>query len=136
MAKSMSKANKLMRDVLRRSIQILSKEGAWTKSAEARNEEGFSCDFNSPNACKFCAVGAVKRAIVDEKGKYDFSLFNDIEEMLDKEVRRHTKYMEDELSPEARGYDNIVSFNDYFAKDKRYIIRRMQAVIDSLKTSK
>lgn len=49
-------------DVLKRALKILSNRGSWTKEVGARNKANESVSSYDPNACKFCAIGAVYRA--------------------------------------------------------------------------
>lgn len=122
----------LMTKILNRAIKRI--DQGWTRYAEARvatrdaNDDGLggSCDVTDKNACRWCAIGAVKVAIHDVNKSYDSSLFMDLNERLNDEVKRATEGAE----------HSIEGYNDYFAKDKRYVIRLFNRVIDGLKKVK
>ena len=141
MAKSKTNKNQVMGNILKQAVKLISKPKGWGTLYEAVNAGGRECEVYDKEACRFCAVGSVRRAIYDVKGKYDFSLFNDIHYILNEETKRATKYVDGQYNGEryvpTKGYDDVIDFNDIYAKkDKRYVIRLLNRVIDGLRTSK
>lgn len=56
----------LMLRVLTRARDLIAEPTHWTKGEFARNEYGYSVGIDSPNACCFCTIGAVRRACYEE----------------------------------------------------------------------
>lgn len=52
-------------DVLKAARQLIINPENWTKGAAARNIKDEAVRFGMLSACKFCAVGAVQRALLD-----------------------------------------------------------------------
>ena len=49
-------------EVLTDARALLRVRGAWTQHHNARDSSGIPTDPTDPNACKFCALGAMQRA--------------------------------------------------------------------------
>jgi hypothetical protein len=67
-------AKSLKHQILGRALELVSDERSWTRSAIARTARDRACDVMHPDAKKFCAVGAIHRAIVELKGGIDDEL--------------------------------------------------------------
>ena len=128
-------AQKMIR-ILTKAAQIVNK--GWTRGAEARapgrDYDGMfeETEVTDSDACRFCAVGAVKRSMFLIDKSTDFSLFTDINERLFDEVKK---------TPSAQNSsgdcaESVENYNDYYAKDKRYIVRLFNRTIETLKKVK
>ena len=51
-------------EILARAADIIEDYG-WTRGAFARDTDGVSVSETSPDACRFCAFGAIRRATFD-----------------------------------------------------------------------
>lgn len=51
--------------ILRRAAQIIANPDNWTQHALARNRLEMLVYSNSPEATKFCAAGAIRRAVTE-----------------------------------------------------------------------
>ncbi len=51
--------------VLKRTREIIANEQHWTKDTYARRTDNTGTNFEDPQACKFCFLGAVRRAVFD-----------------------------------------------------------------------
>ncbi len=54
--------------VLKGALVVLDNEEAWTKGKFARDEDGETCSPISPKACKFCLLGAMRKAANNDSG--------------------------------------------------------------------
>lgn len=52
-------------EVLRRALEIISDPVKWTQGTFARDQYGNSVAPDSPEACRWCALGAIDRAAKD-----------------------------------------------------------------------
>jgi hypothetical protein len=52
-------------EILKYARALLAKRGGWTKTFYARSRTSRAVAANSPNACRFCAYGALLRAVHD-----------------------------------------------------------------------
>ena len=52
-------------DVVKYARALLAKRGGWTKGCYARDSEGNAVHEARPEACSFCAKGAIYRAVHD-----------------------------------------------------------------------
>jgi hypothetical protein len=60
-------------DVLKGARDILSGFNAWTRGTYARNNKGEDVSLNDPQACRFCADGALRKAAgVNEYTMYPY----------------------------------------------------------------
>ena len=59
----------ISREILIKARAILSERG-WTQRVMAKTAEGIEVHHSDPEACQFCALGAVFRAVV-EMGPYE-----------------------------------------------------------------
>ncbi len=55
----------LEREILCYAQQLIEREPHWTSSASAREKSGIKIAPDHPNACCWCVIGAVERAIAD-----------------------------------------------------------------------
>jgi hypothetical protein len=53
--------------VLVQARAIIADPNKWTTQAFARDKGGYSTSAHSENACRFCAVGAVKKVLGDNR---------------------------------------------------------------------
>lgn len=53
-------------EVLSRAKELISKPENWTRAAFARDKDGTSVSWSSPDAVCFCSVGAVRRVAKEE----------------------------------------------------------------------
>lgn len=109
--------------LIERAKFILQTKG-WTKGVFARTKDNISCNELSDKAVKFCAIGSLYRA------QNDLDLSNqDCVRALNAIIKALNA---------IRCFDNMYDiefFNDKVAKDKRYIIRRFDKAIKTLKNS-
>jgi hypothetical protein len=52
-------------DILRAAADLLEPEGAWTRAALARDPRGRDVNYASPDACSWCAGGAILKIAGD-----------------------------------------------------------------------
>ena len=57
--------------VLSDARALLAEPGVWTQTSFARDAQGQPCESSSPEACQFCALGAIERA---EHTRYGFAM--------------------------------------------------------------
>ena len=91
----------------------------WTKIGYAIDDNHYICDVRSPNARCWCLTGAL---VLVSHAKYeDYSLKrvvpNDLLVILVRIFREVTDIY------------NLIEFNDYTSKDKRYVLRKLDKVI-------
>lgn len=96
-------------EILRKAKEVLA-EG-WTKGVFARDEHGAAVWDASPEACSFCAMGAVYRA----RRQLGFDIDNEDHDQEDTKLWDALFTAVRDRSPE--GQRDIVSFNDDVAKD-------------------
>ena len=51
--------------VLKRTREIIADESRWTRGTYARRPDGIGTNIDDDKACKFCFVGALRRAVFD-----------------------------------------------------------------------
>lgn len=88
-------------ETFRAAREILTTKG-WSQGEFARDASRRPCLPPSPEACSFCLIGAVWRALADQGQARPGR-------------RRHAEVTLEQFIPEpdaARGYDNIPAFND------------------------
>jgi hypothetical protein len=61
-------AKPLQHQIIAGAIELIADEKHWTRGALARDKRGVLCCWNSREAVKFCAVGALARAAADLLG--------------------------------------------------------------------
>jgi hypothetical protein len=112
-----AKKNKAVtaRDILIYARALLAKRGGWTKGSYAKDKQGNAVTEDSPEACSFCAQGAIYRAIYD-LGPSDSALM-----LLDHTFSRI-------------GEIGLISFNDRQAS-KRPVIAEYDRAIQKLEAS-
>jgi len=67
-------AKSLQHQILGRALELVSDERSWTRHALARSASDDPCNVADPRAAKFCAIGAIKRAVLEIRGEVDHSL--------------------------------------------------------------
>ena len=93
--------------LLRVAREILACDGAWTKGAFARKSDGQPIDPFHPNACSFCALGALDRAS-KLTGLYG--------------VRSQaSRALDETIGPRSRYY-RVVWFNDYSTRTQAQVV--------------
>jgi hypothetical protein len=100
-------------DVLVKARALVAK--GWTKNSYAKTAKGDPVDWDDPKACRFCATGAVYRAV----GAYDTRIGMRTFALLDGH-------------PRMKDFDNdIVAFNDS-QKTKKPVLQIFDDLIDVL----
>jgi hypothetical protein len=84
-------------EILEKARELISDESRWTKGEFAINAKGEFVDIMSPEACKFCADGALMRVATGEGG------------LRDKNYGRAFKKL---CAVTPSGFGSIISFND------------------------
>lgn len=74
---------KLEKETLEKAIIVL-QENEWTKEFSARNKSGYEVPADSPQACSFCAYGAILKASPDVV--VSVSLLNNLCKFIDDTV--------------------------------------------------
>lgn len=64
-------SNTEVMDLLREARALISDPDKWTQGALARNAHGSEVAHYSPDACKWCAVGAISRVAASNNASYD-----------------------------------------------------------------
>lgn len=55
----------IQHQIVTRALELISDEANWTRGALARNRRGLVCSWDSSEAQRYCAVGALARAEID-----------------------------------------------------------------------
>ena len=104
-----------IKDLLIKARELISDKANWTKDAPARMLEfdGFyqSTDPEDPEACQWCATGAVERAFHDNP---------DFDEMRDFRFKTAAQMALDAATPYGGG--SILSFNDHYYSTHEQIL--------------
>jgi hypothetical protein len=103
--------NPLVIEKLNAAAALLDGDG-WTTASLARDKAGESCQYWEPEACSFCAMGALMRVCglnpTDSVQHYEkYPVFCEVKAAFYKEAERLEKRIKE------RG---LVEFNDYFAQ--------------------
>jgi hypothetical protein len=61
-------------DILRSAADLIEPEGAWTKGAFARCNDGIAIFYTSPDACSWCVSGAIRKVAEDSMIEAQFVL--------------------------------------------------------------
>lgn len=64
-ARSQHMARSLHHQIIARALEVINDEEHWTRGAVARTAIGEVCGADDPLAARFCAVGALSRAVHD-----------------------------------------------------------------------
>ena len=64
----------LHHQIVARALEFVSGEQTWTRASMARTADNRTCSLTSPHAVKFCALGAIYRAIFELTGQQDATL--------------------------------------------------------------
>ncbi|MEM8950739.1 MAG: hypothetical protein AAGA21_09420 [Pseudomonadota bacterium] len=70
------------RNVLDHAWTLIERAEDWTQTAAARDQEGAKVDPDAPEACRWCAIGAVEKAVADLGGS-DALLFAAVNRLCD-----------------------------------------------------
>ena len=69
-------AKPLQHQILSRALELISDQRSWTQGAMARTASGNPCVVTHNGAVRFCAIGAVHRAVIELTGALDQRLAN------------------------------------------------------------
>src|ERR1700730_4309512 len=58
-------AHTIQHQVVTRALALISDEANWTRGALARDKQGRGCSWDGPEASRYCAVGALARAVAE-----------------------------------------------------------------------
>lgn len=73
--KHIMKTNKLdIKNYLIQARELIQNEKNWCKLAPARNKSGACTYLDSPEACKFCAIGALAKVAEANNGRFHNNL--------------------------------------------------------------
>ena len=92
--------------VLRKVEKLVANSKTWCQGAYARNRQDVPINFRSPEACKFCAEGAIFKTLTDIFGTYMVRGWPELDQALDDIAKRQTgqEYLldvNDDLGQEA-----------------------------------
>ena len=68
-------AQTLQHQIVSGALAIFADENNWTRGALARNRNGDTCNWDDPNAVRYCALGALIRVATDLVSNYDQARF-------------------------------------------------------------
>jgi hypothetical protein len=94
-------AKSLQHQIVSRALQLVSDNRTWTQNAIARTATDDPCSFMHPKAVKFCAIGALHRAVFELTGALDFKLAHAA-------VREVSNYLELPYINDVRGREAVV----------------------------
>jgi hypothetical protein len=60
-------ARSLHHQLITRALELIENEAHWTRGAIARTASGDVCESDDPLAARFCAIGALSRAVYELK---------------------------------------------------------------------
>ena len=95
-------AKSLQHQIISRALELVSDKRTWTQNAIARTASDDRCSFMHPKAAKFCAVGALHRAVFELAGALDFKLAHAA-------VRHVSNYLELPYINDIRGREAVVA---------------------------
>ena len=103
--------------VLKCARKLITKRERWTTGAFARDIGGLPCTSYSPDACCFCAAGAVQR--VSDKLLRE-SFFKDVHESakMNDIVINGLSTASRKIPTDSYGYISIADFNDHTTHNK------------------
>jgi hypothetical protein len=58
-------AHTIQHQIITRALELISEETNWTRGALARNRSGLACSWDDAEAYRYCAIGALARAVAD-----------------------------------------------------------------------
>jgi hypothetical protein len=64
----------LKHQIIARAFELVSDEHTWTRASMARTADNRPCSCTSPEAVRFCALGAIYRATFELTGQQDATL--------------------------------------------------------------
>jgi hypothetical protein len=64
----------LKHQIVNRAFELVSDERTWTRASMARTGDNRPCSCTSPEAVRFCALGAIYRAAFELTGQQDATL--------------------------------------------------------------
>lgn len=100
--------NKLLNDIFKRAKEILEVPGVWTRHVLARARCGTPVGFEDPEACKFCAVGAIYRAVNEKYARSMFVSYDDTAQVV---TCRAVELLDKYISPGSE-FNYTAAFND------------------------
>ena len=71
-------AKTLQQQIIVRALELISDDSKWTEATDARDAHGRPCRVEASEAVRFCAVGALARAVFELTGG-SFALADQIE---------------------------------------------------------
>ncbi len=108
-------AKTLQHQIIARALELISDESRWTRGAMARNACRWSCPVEDPEAVRFCAVGAIRRAALELLGEADTGLVDQIEAIV--------------LSTNGQARTNLAAINDRRGREA-IVVMFQKALID------
>jgi hypothetical protein len=72
-------AKTLQHQIIVRALELISDESRWTAGVLALDEHRLPCRVEAPEAVRFCAVGAIGRAIFELMGAVHGNLVEQVE---------------------------------------------------------
>lgn len=103
-------------------------EKGWARGTYATNADGRPVGINDPDACNFCAVGALRHTVVREH--LDWVDHFEIRQALDGATREALVAGDDELEYDLNYYD-VVLFNDRYASKAEDVLAIFDKAIAS-----
>lgn len=58
-------AHTIQHQVIARALELIADEANWTRGALARSRSGLVCSWDHAEAYRYCAIGALARAVAD-----------------------------------------------------------------------
>ena len=119
----------LDKDVVRRILtgarDLLERKGGWIQFNAAANPAGAACAVRSPEACSFCAAGAIDHAYYRE-----FPDYNDKENEIYSQIREHLRLCIIECTSSRR--TNLIGYNDQETMTQQGVVYPFNKAIASL----
>jgi hypothetical protein len=75
-------ARTLQTQIVSRALELIADDATWTRGAMARTAAGNKCAWSDTAAVRFCAAGALGRAVDEIVGAYSFALVQEVEKYI------------------------------------------------------
>ena len=116
-------------EILARAANIIQDRG-WTRGSFARDGRGGTIHPFAPEACRFCALGAMRFAAYEALGygraTATASNKHGMEDLAKQAASLLGGHLQRERTDDSPHWDDIAHWNDYEAPDGAYVVARMR----------
>lgn len=120
----------VVRDILKLALEKLSKRGGWTRFANAKDKKGKMVPI--PDACSFCAMGAIVKAWHDVYLKDEKTVPAWVVSGYLLDVLVEKKVIDQQVIDQKSFTPGLVHWNDYIVKRKSQVLRAFEIGIKAI----